>query len=70
MRKPRQIPRTSWSARLKEVSPAMTRICGERIWFFCVLSESDRLPTIDLPVANALNEKKHGRSMHRGGIQD
>jgi hypothetical protein len=34
------------------------------------LWESDRLPAIDLPVANAMNEKAHGRSMHRNGIQD
>jgi hypothetical protein len=34
------------------------------------LRESDRLPAIDLPVANAMNEKPHGRSMHRIRIQD
>jgi hypothetical protein len=34
------------------------------------LSESDRLPAIDLPVANAMIEKQHGRSIHRSGIQD
>jgi len=34
------------------------------------LSEFDRLPAIDLPVANAMNEKQHGRSIHRSGIQD
>jgi hypothetical protein len=28
------------------------------------------LPAIDLPVANAINEKQHGCSMHRSGIQD
>jgi mono/diheme cytochrome c family protein len=26
---------------------------------FCVLSKSDRIPAIDLPVANAMNEKQH-----------
>jgi hypothetical protein len=34
------------------------------------LWESARIPAIDLPVANAMNEKRHGRSMHRSGIQD
>jgi hypothetical protein len=34
------------------------------------LWESDRLPAIDLPVANAMNEKQHGRSTHRSRIQD
>ena len=34
LRKP--LDRTSWSALLKEVSPAMTRICSERIWFFAL----------------------------------
>jgi hypothetical protein len=34
------------------------------------LWESDRLPAIDLPVANAMNEKLHERSMHRSRIQD
>jgi len=29
-----------------------------------------RLPAIYLPVANAMNEKQHGRSIHRSGIQD
>ncbi len=32
--------------------------------------ESDRLPAIDLPVANAMNEKRHERSMHRSRILD
>jgi hypothetical protein len=34
------------------------------------LWESDRLAAIDLPIANTTNEKRHGRSMHRSGIQD
>ena len=34
------------------------------------LWDSDRLPAIDLPVANAMNEKRHERSMHRSRIQD
>jgi hypothetical protein len=32
--------------------------------------ESDRLLATNLPVANAMNEKPHGRSMHRSRIQD
>jgi hypothetical protein len=34
------------------------------------LWESDRLPAIDPPVANAMLEKLHERSMHRSRIQD
>jgi hypothetical protein len=33
-------------------------------------SAYDRLPAIDLPVANAMIEKLHERSMHRSRIQD
>jgi hypothetical protein len=34
------------------------------------LWDSDQLPAIDLPVANAMNEKRYERSMHRSRIQD
>jgi hypothetical protein len=34
------------------------------------LWKSDRLRAIHLPVADAMNEKLHDRSMHRSGIQD
>jgi hypothetical protein len=36
----------------------------------CGWIRADRLPAIDLPVADAMNEKPHERSMHRSRILD